>query len=252
MNDGTQVVQRVFALIRAISTRPHSGWRLSELASYCELNHSTTHRLLNGLVREGMVMQDSSTRRYRLGRLVFELGLAVRDEFDWQTLCTPILKRVAEATGDTAFFNLRSGHESICIARCEGAYPLKALTVEVGGRRPLCVSAGGAAMLAHMAEEEVEKVMQASAPYLKRFGPDRIHAIERLLQESRELGYGYNSELIIPSVCAIGVAICNQAGEPIAAISVATIKSRLSGSRRQEVLNVLRRETRLGDTIEVR
>lgn len=197
-------------------------------------------------------MQDTATRRYRLGRLVFELGLAVRDEFDWQTLCTPILERIAEATGDTAFFNLRSGHESICIARCEGGYPLKALTVEVGGRRPLCVSAGGAAMLAHMSQIEVEDVMQASAPYLKRFGPDRLMAIERLLQESRKLGYGYNSELIIPSVCAIGVAICNQAGEPVAAISVATIKSRLSGRRRREVLEILRKETQLGKTIKVR
>jgi len=252
MNDGTQVIQRVFALIRAISTRPHSGWRLSELASYCELNHSTTHRLLNGLIREGMVMQDASTRRYRLGRMVFELGLAVREEFDWEALCTPILQRVAEITGDTAFFNLRSGHESICIARCEGGYPLKALTVEVGGRRPLCVSAGGAAMLAHMPQSEVDKVMHASAPYLKRFDADRLQAIERLLAGSRKLGYGYNSELIIPSVCAIGVAICNQAGEPIAAISVATIKSRLSGPRKQEVLDTLRRETRLGDSIEVR
>ncbi|MGH8812193.1 MAG: helix-turn-helix domain-containing protein [Advenella sp.] len=56
----------MFALVRAISTRPHSGWRLSERASYGGLNHSTTHRLLTGLIREGMVMQDTSTRRYRL------------------------------------------------------------------------------------------------------------------------------------------------------------------------------------------
>ena len=252
MDNGTQVIQRVFTLVRAISIRSHSGWRLSELASYCGLNHFTTHRLLAGLVREGMVMQDPDTRRYRLGRLAFELGLAVRKEFDWETLCTPILEQVAEITGDTAFFNLRSGHESICIARCEGAYPLKALTVEVGARRPLCVSAGGAAMLAHMDEAEVERAMRASAPYLERFGPERMIAIQRLLRESRALGYGYNSELIIPSVCAIGIAICNQAGEPIAAISVATVKSRLSGARRQEVLDILRRETRLGDAIEVR
>ncbi|MGH8812194.1 MAG: hypothetical protein ACREXO_09315 [Advenella sp.] len=59
-------------------------------------------------------------------------------------------------------------------------------------------------------------MMQASSPYLRRFGPDRLQAIEHLLHESCLLGYGYNSELIIPSVSAIGVAICNQAGEPIA------------------------------------
>lgn len=107
-------------------------------------------------------------------------------------------------------------------------------------------------MLAHMHQAEVDNIMRASAPYLKRFDSDRLQAIDRLLADSRALGYGYNSELIIPSVCAIGVAICNQAGEPIAAISVATINSRLSGPRKQEVLDILRRETKLGDSIEVR
>src|SRR5690606_20040486 len=169
------------------------------------------------------------TRRYLLGRLAFEFGIAAGAQRDWKTLFGPALDRLAEQTGDTAFCNLRSGHESVCIDRREGSYPLKALTVEVGARRPLCVSAGGAAILGKMGEAEAEAAVAASAAYLERFAAPRAEAVRRMLRESRRLGYGYNREMIIPGVRAIGVAVRGENGMPVAALSVAAVTDRLMG-----------------------
>lgn len=239
---GVQLVQRAFVVMRALSARSRSGWRLSELAAYCGLHHSTTHRILAGLIEEEMVERDSMTRRYRLGRLAFEFGVAAAAHRDWKAIGAGALDRIAAYTGDTVFFNLRSRHESVCIDRREGSYPLKALTVEVGARRPLCVSAGGAAMLGKLPASQLQTLLEASRPYMERFAAPRAAAVERMVRVSRRLGYGYNREMIIPGVRAIGVAIEDTHGLPVAALSVAAIASRLMGARRTQVYRLLQHE----------
>ncbi len=59
--------------------------------------------MLKALVAEGMVSRDDRARRYRLGTLVFELGLVAAPQFNLRELCAASLQRLAEATGDTAF-----------------------------------------------------------------------------------------------------------------------------------------------------
>lgn len=239
---GVQLLQRAFVVLRALSMRNRVGWRLSELAAYCQLHHSTTYRVLAGLIQEEMVERDPQTRRYRLGRLAFEFGVAAAAHCNWQEFGADALDRIATYTGDTVFFNLRSGHESVCIDRREGHYPLKALTVEVGARRPLCVSAGGAAILGLLEPAEFTAVLRASEPYMERFAASRAAAVRRMLSVSRRLGYGYNREMIIPGVRAIGVAVRGPEGEPIAALSVAATAQRLMGTRRVDILRLLQHE----------
>jgi DNA-binding IclR family transcriptional regulator len=86
--------------------------------------------------------------------------------------------------------------------------------------------------------------MDASRPYLSRFSAGRMDAIVRLLETSRRLGYGYNRDMIVPRVSAVGVAVMDPAGAPVAALSIAAISSRLSGARLREVVDALRGEAR--------
>ncbi|MPS26867.1 MAG: IclR family transcriptional regulator [Alcaligenaceae bacterium] len=238
---GTQLLERAFRILRALSSR-RSGWRLSELADYCELHHATVHRILAALMREEMAARLPHTQHYTLGRLAFEFGVAAAPRHDWRAVGGPSLDRLAADTGDTAFLNIRSGHESVCVDRREGGYPLKALTVEVGARRPLCVSAGGAAILARLPADEAAAASAASTSYLARFSAERAAAMRRMVDTSRRLGYGYNGDMIIPGVSAVGVAVVDAAGRPVAALSVAAVTERLSGRRQREVVALLRAE----------
>ncbi len=47
------------------------------------------------------------------------------------------LAALAQALCGTVFLKLRSGVESVCLARHDGAGPVPSLMLEVGGRRPL-------------------------------------------------------------------------------------------------------------------
>jgi hypothetical protein len=108
--------------------------------------------MLKCLTAENLVSQDPQSRRYYLGPLVFELGITAGPRFNIRDLCADALDRVAAETGDTAFLIIRSGDDSLCVDRREGAFPIKTFTVDVGVRRPLGVGAGSLAILTALPE----------------------------------------------------------------------------------------------------
>lgn len=89
----------------------------------------------------------SRARRYFLGHLIFELGLAASSNFNLRDIRQSSLMRLADRTGDAVFLTIRSGYDTVCIDRKEGSFSIRALTLGVGTRRSLGVGAGGLALL---------------------------------------------------------------------------------------------------------
>lgn len=242
---GTQSIERAAVLVRAIAARSRSGLRLTEAIQVTHLERSTARRILRCLVDEGFVMQDEQTRRYFLGPLVLELGLAAAPQFNLVDLCRPSLHRIAGETGDTVFLVVRSGYDSVCIDRVEGSYPIKALTLEVGTRRPLGAGAGGVALLMPLPDDAVDAVISANAVRLAGYNRLIVPALKKMIQRARKLGYALNDNHITPGATSVGLPISDRFGTPFAAISVGAISSRMSPARQQEVVAVLRAEVQL-------
>jgi len=239
-HDGAQSLHRAIALLRLLSVRAATGWRLSDLAQEAGLGHPTVHRMLGCLLDERLAVRVPGTRRYTLGPLAYELGVAAAPHFAIERLADPALARLAAETHDIVFLNVRSGAESVCVARCEGRKALKAYTVEVGTRRPLSLSAGGAAMLIALPRPEQSRIEALNLQAIVRRGEARQTAVRRMLQRSRRLGYGFNQEDMIPGIAAIGVAIRSATGEPVASLSLAAAGADLAAPRRQRLLERLR------------
>ena len=240
--EGTQSIQRAIALLREVAvSAAGGGWRLSELAARCGVDRTTAHRILKCLAAERLVVCNPNGQRYRLGPLAFELGLAAQPSIDWRSLCSDALTRLSIHCGDTVFLIVRSGFDAVCMDRREGNFPIKALTVEIGMRRPLCVSSGGLAILMQLPKEESRRVIAENA---KRLKATRLnaHTLTTMLDESIAAGYGLSQNRVIPGVVAVSVTMRNFRGEPLAALSVAAISERLGASRRLEIVALLRAE----------
>ena len=240
--DGAQSVRRAVSLLRALSTHTATGWRLSDLAEETGLDHTTVHRLLSGLVEERLATRVAGTRRYTLGALAFELGVAASPYFSLDRLAAPRLAKLATDTRDMVFLNVRSGTDSVCIARHEGRKALKAYTVDVGTRRPLALSAGGVAMLVCMPRAEYVDIEAQNLLSITRRGEARQAAVRRMLQRSHRLGYGFNQEDIIPGIAALGVSINMPDGAPVASLSLAASGADLTEPRRALLLERLRED----------
>ncbi|QHE83660.1 IclR family transcriptional regulator [Hydrogenophaga sp. BPS33] len=238
-SDGAQSLHRAMGLLRLLSMRVATGWRLSDLAQEAGLEHSTVHRMLACLMDEGMAIRVPGTRRYALGPLAYELGVAAAPHFAIDRLAAAALSRLAADTRDIVFLNVRSGADSVCIARFDGRKALKAYTVDVGTRRPLSLSAGGVAMLIALPRAEQARLEALNLQAIVRRGEARQTAVRRMVQRSRRLGYGFNQEDIIPGIAAIGVAICSPQGAPVASLSLAATGSDLL-PRQARLLEMLR------------
>ncbi|OGA95175.1 MAG: IclR family transcriptional regulator [Betaproteobacteria bacterium RIFCSPLOWO2_12_FULL_66_14] len=244
MPAGTQAIQRASLLVRLIASRGRSGLRLAELVEHSGFTRPTVRRMLKCLVVEGMVMQEEASHRYFLGPLIFELGLAAAPQFNLRDICHPSVQRIADRTGDTVFLSVRSGYDSVCIDRAEGSFPIKALTLDVGTRRPLGVGAGGMALLMPLPEAAVADIVERNAPRFAAYKGLTAPALLRLLKRSRESGYALNDHHMTDGAISMGMPIVNPFADPFASISVGAIASRMSAERRPEVAAALRTEVR--------
>jgi DNA-binding IclR family transcriptional regulator len=239
---GTQSIERVVGMLRVVASRGRSGMRLGEVTAATGLPTSTCHRLLQRLESEGLLDRHPVTRKYFLGPLLHEFGLLARPRYRLAERCGPALSDLAERTQDTVYLSERRGPEAVCTARALGDYPVKALTLDVGIRRPLGVGVGGLAILCAMPREEADAVIAANAPLyakLSMLDAERVQAAVRL---GREQGFAFLDGPVVPGTAAVGIAF--PAGAPVAAISVAAISARLDASRRVEVADELRRQVR--------
>jgi len=199
-----------------------------------QLEKSTAHRLLQRLEEERMLVRDPGLRGYRLGPLLYELGLAALPETNLRELSHPALQALARGSGDMAFLVVRSGFESVCVDRIAGNFAIQTMTQGVGDRHPLGVGAGGLAILAALSEADARIVATAVGPQLRRYRLTEKQLRERV-EATRASGLALDEGSAALDVTALGRAVRDRSGAPVAAVFVASIKSRMTEARRREV-----------------
>ncbi|TAL81927.1 MAG: IclR family transcriptional regulator [Candidimonas sp.] len=237
---GAQVIKRASQLLREIASRNDQGVRLVDIYKSVGLGQSTAHRLLKALAVEGFVLQDEGSKRYRLGPLIFEFGLAIKSKFDLRAAAQDAMERIAAFTEDTVYLVVRSRYESVCIDRIEGNYPVKVLSLDIGGRRPLGTNASGLSILRSLPPAQVEKIIAYNETAYSRFANFSASRVYKELAASNTRGYV--SVTVAAGTSAVGLPICGPDRLPLAAIAVAAVESRMSPGRQTEIVDFMRKE----------
>jgi len=239
---GTQSLRRIVQVLKVLAEHQEVGLRFVDVAALCGLQQPTAHRLLKALQVEQLVERDSATRRYRLGGLAFELGMAAAPQFDLLEMSSPGLRRLAEKSGDTSFLFIRRGNDVVCLNRVLGHYSIQTPVVTVGSRQPMGVNAGGLAMLIALPPIEVEAILDAVESRLSVYGNCDRADIARLVQRGHAQGYASIGEMAVPGVTAIGLPVSVKSGVPVAALTIAAPTSRMTKARQAELVPLLQEE----------
>ncbi len=242
---GTQSIERALHVMRIVASRNRGGTRLTEISRLARLEQSTTHRILKCLIAGGMIQYNADSRRYHLGHLIFEMGLAAASKFNVRAICRPSLARLAEKTADTIFLTIRSGFDTVCLDRKEGGFPIKTLTLDIGTRRPLGVGAGGVALLMSLPNTEIIEILNANALQLGNYNNLTVPEVNALIERSRTFGFALNDRHMTPGATSIGMPIQSRYGVPFVALSIGAITSRMSEERQRELAEYMREEVRL-------
>ncbi len=233
---GTQSIQRAALLLRLLATHNRSGMRLVDLYRTACLERPTAHRILQSLVTERLVKQDAKTRRYHLGSLVYEMGLAATPRTALRDICHWHLLNIANRSGDTVFLTERSGFDGVCIDRAEGAFPVKVFVLDLGRRRPLNIGAGSLAILSALPDIEIDRICAVNRERTLQQYPQYSEAkVRDIISLTRQRGYALHDVLEAPGVRAIAVALHDARRQPIAALSISTLSSRLDRDRVPEL-----------------
>jgi len=234
---GLQTVDRAVAVLHLLSVSGPGGLRLVDVQGKLRLSKPTAHRLLMSLVSHGFVDQDEATKRYRLGARLAVLAWSVPQRRpDFGRLASPAAQRLAQRSGDTVFLMACDGLDNVCVGRETGSFPIKALTIEVGTRRPLGVGAGGLAVLGSMPPEEARRAIDTIAARLKDYPLTSPEVIQRGADQARRLGYSVSDGQVATGVRAIAAAVRDVRGVPVGSIGIAAIRSRMMPDRIKELV----------------
>ena len=237
-------LHRAMEIVKALARSAETGLRVSQLCKELGLTQPTTHRLLQQLIDEGLVEQGEQTRLYRLSIEFFALAARAGDGGGLRELCRPSLLRLGASLGDSVFLLVRSGFDALCLDRCEGPFPIRTFTGDIGGRVPLGMGQGALVILAHLPEAEQEEVMRFNVPRIRHMG----HLDEVFLRteaaRARAQGYSNTNSGLIEGMAGVGVPVFDSNGRVVAALSVGTISSRLSADRLPVVVDLLQREAK--------
>jgi DNA-binding IclR family transcriptional regulator len=234
-------LQRGLAILRALAATDGRGARLTDLAAATGLTQATLHRLLRTLVADGIAEQTDG-RLYRLSVEFFALAAQAANPEGLREIVRPSLLRLSSSLNDTIFLFVRSGYDALCLDRCEGPFPIRSFTNDVGGRVALGVGQAGMVLLAFLPEAERDEVIRYNVPRLRDFGVyDEVYLrseIDRVLAN----GYCSRETGVIPGMTGVAVPVLDRNGRTVAAISVGTLIDRLRDDRLPTVVKLLKAE----------
>ena len=226
-HSSVKTIDRLVSVLDCFSAG-RAAWSLAELSSELALPKSTLHRFLVGLEQHAILRRDGDDRRWRLGYRLFNWGSMAIESTGLREIARPIMRDLAEASGETAILTVLRQEEVICIEKVETHHPVR-LALDVGNRRPPHAGASSTVLMAHLPQAEIEAIIaRHGLPRLCTKTITRRDLLLRRLAEIRERGYAVSVEETDPGAWGVATPIRDRSNQVVAAIGIAGPSSRFS------------------------
>lgn len=196
--------ERQFRALETVAAFPR-GLSLTELVTIMDLPKTTVHRLLMGLTRAGVIAAKNPRGPYVLGpRFLGLLQSSVPD--DWtERLAKPLLRELAEKTGDTCFLARLTGSSIRSVAMATPENDVHVYVVPGRELSPL-YAASAKAILAWQDDETINAVL-AAAQARSQPTDSALRLFRQELAEVRLNNIAFNTGEDIPGFAAIAAPV---------------------------------------------
>lgn len=218
---GAQTLLRGLEVLRLVSDGVSDAGGIGRALG---LPRSTAHRVLASLVSAGY-LHHLPQQGYLLGPQLIFLGQRAVEQRPVQSVSAPVLRRLAEATGDTVHLGVPYGAEVLYLDKVNGTRGLE-MRSRPGQRMPLALTGLGKAMLMGMPEDRWEPLYRAAvdmqAQHSGRVPPRPWDVFRADLERSRERGACFDMEENELGIRCVGAPVRDITGQVVAGVSVAS------------------------------
>ncbi len=217
---GVPAVERALKLLE-LSATSDGGLTLSEVGKALGIPKSSAHRLVYTLLAHGYLQRIGSARRYILGMCARDLANSITDaDLQLGAVCSQFAEDLSKRTGLTVLTGIRRGSEGVVILKATSPrdeYP----GALIGHHFELHCTAMGKALIAYLAEPEVESIFQQASltRYTEATVCSRKHLLADLAQV-RARGFSLNTEESAIGGRGLAAPIFNHIGRVVASICV--------------------------------
>jgi len=142
---GVQSVDRALTVLSAFR-KGDTTLTLAELAARTGLVKSTTLRLLASLQNFGLIERQENGS-FAIGLEIARLNEVFTASFSIEQVVVPVMRALAQKTGESVAFHVRQGDRRLCLYRVESQHPLREHG-NAGDLLPLDRGSGGRVLLA--------------------------------------------------------------------------------------------------------
>jgi DNA-binding IclR family transcriptional regulator len=221
-------LRRALAIVDFVRASPagSGGATLTEVAENVGVNKSTVLRLSVPLVEYGLLTRDPRSGRFRLGTAALTLWQAYLDDMELRSVASDHLRDLMRRTGHTCHLVLLDGHDVVYVDKVENTATVR-MASRIGARMPAYRTAVGRAILAFCPDDLVEDVVAAGLPAVTARTVTDPAVLAGELRRVRERGYAIDDRENEPEVRCVAAPVFDHNRDPVAAISVSSLVSRL-------------------------
>jgi IclR family acetate operon transcriptional repressor len=230
---GASVIVNAIAVLRTFTAdEPLLG--VTEIANRVGLHKSTVSRILATFEQEHLVERDPETRRFRLGLGLIAVAGPLLAELEERRVAYPVLRELAEQTGETSALMVWNGTESMCVEQIASHHQIRH-TTPLGARYRDAMSSSVQVFLSAEPAERVSAMLRSGAIAYPGLDDAGVEAYGIRLKEVSRRGWAVNYGE--SSIDEVGVAapVYDHRGDVVAAVLVPAPRFRVSPERLQSL-----------------
>lgn len=231
MSETLGTVARALSVLTVIAEAKASVG-VKEVSGVLKLPMSTSHRLLDLLLKTGFVEKDTARRRYAVGLEFFRLANLVLQKTSFATLVQPILDQLTAETGETVIYStyLAAQRAMMYTAKSDSPNSLR-FRITLFQQMPLEWGSSGLAILAFLPVEVRAEVFAHAQPSpISRKRLTRTAFYERIVAARRD-GFVLTQSEKLPDSFGIAAPVMMAQDNVVGSITLTIPKVRFARAK---------------------
>jgi DNA-binding IclR family transcriptional regulator len=212
-------LERAIKILEYLSTSREKN-RLSDIAECFDIPHGTTYNILKTLENYRLIEREASSKQYRLGFKLFQLGNHVEYIRELRNVSLPYMRELTKESGETSQLGIIFEEDLYFLEIIETPNNTKTRAT-VGLTLPLHAPAAGKVLFAFQPPEEREKLL--SNIDLPKFTSNTITDRGKMAKELDHIvkqGYALDDEEVFLGTTCIAAPVFDSKGRICAALGI--------------------------------